>query len=82
MSLWITTYVLCDECGLRAPVADGAKEARAAAKREGWEINPGSVADLCPRCRHSVACEQWMRQVPGQRGCICDVGQSVVPDDY
>jgi ABC-type nickel/cobalt efflux system permease component RcnA len=31
---------------------------------------------------HTKSCWQWMKAAPGQRSCVCEVGQKVVPDDY
>ena len=31
---------------------------------------------------HTKSCWKWMAAAPGQRACVCEVGQSVVPDDY
>lgn len=42
-------YVMCDECGDPAPMADSAAEARAQARREGFVRRDGR--DLCPNHR-------------------------------
>lgn len=41
------SYVMCDRCGNPAELADDAKEARAAARREGFVC---AALDLCRQC--------------------------------
>lgn len=51
------SYVMCDECGNPGAPADGAKEARAEARRQGF-VRTEDGRDLCPEHRPDAATEK------------------------
>jgi len=52
MSNLVQHTIVCDACKLKSPYEDTQKEARATARKLGWERNIGhsGIVDYCPEC--------------------------------